>query len=177
MARLFFGMNVSLDGYVDHDAFGPGEDLFRHFIGQTAGLTGSLYGRGLYEVMRYWDEDQPGWDEPEREFARAWRANPKWVASNTLTEVGPNATLVRGDALEATVRRLKDELPGEIEVGGPVLAHSLGQKGLVDEYRLYYRPFVLGRGAPLFRGALPPLRLVANDRVGEDAVRLTYVPT
>jgi dihydrofolate reductase len=175
VARLFFGMNVSLDGYVDHTAFGPGPRLFAHFIEQTRGLTGSLYGRRLYEIMRYWDEDQPGWDEAERAFAEAWRSKPKWVASKSLTSVGPNATLLDGE-LEPAVRRLKSELDGEIEVGGPVLAHSLGELGLIDEYRLYYRPFVLGGGAPLFAGARPPLRLVSNDRVGEDAVRLTYVP-
>jgi hypothetical protein len=59
VAKLFFGMNQSLDGYVDHEAFAPGAALFRHFIEQTRGLTGSVYGRRLHEVMRYWDEDHP----------------------------------------------------------------------------------------------------------------------
>ena len=72
MAKLIFGMNVSLDGYVDHEGAAPGPLLFRHYIEQVRGQTGSVYGRGLYEVMRYWDEDQPGWDAAEREFAAAW---------------------------------------------------------------------------------------------------------
>lgn len=92
-----------------------------------------------------------------------------------MKSVGPNATLVAAD-VEAVIRRLKAELVGEIEVGGPDLAHSLGELGLIDEYRLYLRPVVLGRGKPFFAGARPPLRLVANDLVGEDAIRLTYVP-
>ena len=71
MAKLVFGMNVSLDGYVDHDAFAPGVALFQHFTEQTRGLTGSIYGRGLYELMRYWDEDQTEWGAPERAFAEA----------------------------------------------------------------------------------------------------------
>jgi len=173
MAKIVFGMNVSLDGYVNHDAMGPpGPVLFRHFIELVRGLTGSIYGRGIYEVMRYWDEDQPGWDAEEREYARVWRDTPKWVVSRTLTSVGPNATLFT-DGIEA-VRMLKAKHDGEIEVVGPALAHSVRE--LVDEYRLYLRPFVLGSGKPFFAGPRPPLRLIGNERIGEDAVRLAYVP-
>lgn len=176
MATLVFGMNMSLDGYVDHEAFAPpGVELFRHFIEQTRSLTGSVYGRGLYEVMRYWDEDQPGWSAPERDFAEVWRSKPKWVVSRSLNSVGPNATLV-GEDFEAVIRGLKRDFDGRIEVGGPRLAGSLTKLGLVDEYQIYLRPFVLGRGNPYFAGAQPPLRLVASDRIGEDAMRLTYVP-
>jgi len=175
MAKLFFGMNQSLDGYVDHTEFAPGPALFRHFIEQVRGLTGSVYGRRLYEVMRYWDEDHPEWNAEEREFAAAWRNQPKWVVSRSLKSVGPNATLVAGN-LEDAMRGLKDRLAGEIAVGGPGLARSLTDLGLIDEYRLYFRPVVLGRGTPFFAGPRPPLRLVANDRIGEDAIRLTYVP-
>jgi dihydrofolate reductase len=175
MARLVFGMNQSLDGYVDHQAFAPGPVLFRHFIEQVRDLAGSVYGRGLYEVMRYWDEDQPEWDTEERDFAAAWRRQPKWVVSRSLKSVGPNATLV-ADGLEAAIRGLKARLVGEIEVGGPELARSLTDLGLIDEYRLYLRPVVLGRGKPFFAGPRPPLRLVASDPIGEDAIRLAYVP-
>lgn len=175
MAKAFFGMNLSLDGYVDHDRFAPDAVLFRHFIEQTRGLAGSVYGRRLYEIMRYWDEDRPEWTPDEQAFAAAWRSVPKWVVSRSLRSVGPNATLVEGDA-EATVRRLKDELRGEIEVGGPKLAGSLTELGLIDEYRLYLHPVVLGQGNPFFAGPTPRLRLVANDLIGQDAIRLTYVP-
>lgn len=175
MARLVFGMNVSLDGYVDFDKFAPGPELFDHWIENTRGLSASLYGRTLYEIMRYWEQDDPNWTPAERDFADAWLAMPKWVASRTLSSVGPNATLI-GDDLEGAVRRLKDELTGEIDVGGPRLAHSLGELGLIDEYRLYFHPVVLGGGDPFFRGALPPLRLVSNDSVGDNVIRLTYVP-
>ena len=175
MAKLVFGMNQSLDGYVDHQEFSPGPALFRHFIEQVGGLTGSVYGRHLYEVMRYWDEDDPEWSAEEREFAAAWRRQPKWVVSRSLKSVGPNATLV-GDDLETVIRGLKAQLVGEIEVGGPALARSLTDLGLIDEYRLYLHPVVLGRGKPFFAGSRPPLRLVASDRIDEDAIRLTYVP-
>jgi dihydrofolate reductase len=168
-------MNVSLDGYVDHQEFAPGVVLFRHFTGLVRGLAGSVYGRRLYEIMRYWDEDQPEWGAAERDFALAWRRQPKWVVSRTLKSVGPNATLA-GDDIETVIRGLKARLEGEIDVGGPDLARSLGDLGLIDEYRLYIRPVVLGHGTPFFAAARPPLRFVASDVIGEDAVRLTYVP-
>src|SRR5262245_57076535 len=175
MAKLFFGLNQSLDGYVDHQEFAPGRALFRHFIEQVRGLTGSVYGRRMYEVMRYWDEDHPEWTPEERDFAAAWRSQRKWVVSRSLKSVGPNAILVEDD-IEAVIPGLKDELAGEIGVGGPDLARSLTGLGLIDEYRLYFRPVVLGRGKPFFAGPRPPLRLVANDLIGEDAIRLTYIP-
>jgi dihydrofolate reductase len=177
MAKIVFGMNQSLDGYVDHDhpEFAPPSPaLFRHFIEQVRGLTGSVYGRRMYEVMRYWDEDHPEWDAAEYDFAAAWRNQPKWVVSRSLESVGPNATLVADD-LEAVIRELKAQRVGEIDVAGPDLARSLTDLGLIDEYRLYLHPVVLGRGKPFFSGPRPPLRLVASDRIGEDVIRLTYV--
>ena len=175
MAKLVFGMNQSLDGYVDHMAFMPSPRLFRHFIEEARGQAGSIYGRNMYEIMRYWDEDHPEWEAPERAFAAAWRNQPKWVVSRSLTTVGPNATLV-SDNIESVLRRLKAEHDGEIEVAGPNLAHSLTGLGLIDEYRIYLHPVVLGGGAPYFAGPRPPLRLVSSDRVDESVIRLVYVP-
>ncbi len=175
MANLIYAMNVSLDGYVDHEKFAPGPKLFRHWIEQVRDVTGSVYGRRLYEIMRYWDEDQPEWSADEREFAAAWRKQPKWVVSCTLKSVGPNATLVSGD-LEAAIRDLKARLDGVIGVGGPVLARSLTDLGLIDEYQLYFHPVVLGYGDPFFAGPRPPLRLVAHDQMDENVIRLKYVP-
>ncbi len=175
MAKLVFALNQSLDGYVDHTAFAPDPVLFRHFIDDVRGLAGSVYGRRMYEVMRYWDDDHPEWDEAERDYAAAWRSLPKWVVSRSLTSVGPNATLV-GDDAEAAIRGLKARLDGVIEVAGPALAGSLGGLGLVDEYRLYVHPVVLGGGKPFFAAPRPRLRLVASERMGTDVIRLTYVP-
>ena len=175
MATLVFGMNQSLDGYVDHDGFAPGPELFQHFIEQAREQTGAIYGRRLYEIMRYWDEDQPEWDEPERAFAEAWRAQHKWVVSRTLADVGPNATLI-SDGLEAAVRKIKAEQPGEIELGGPVLAKSLGEMGLIDAYRIYLHPVVLGGCNPYFAAARPRLTFVSSEPMANEVVRLTYVP-
>ena len=175
MAKLVFGMNQSLDGYVDYQAFAPDPTLFRHWIEHVRGVAGSVYGRRMYEIMRYWDEDRPDWDAEQRDFAAAWRRQPKWVVSRSLKSVGPNATLV-GDDFEAVMRELKARLDGEIAVSGPELARSLTDLGLVDEYRLYFHPVVLGRGKPFFAGPRPPLRLAASEPIGADVIRLTYVP-
>lgn len=168
-------MNQSLDGYVDHTAFAPDPVLFRHFVKEAEGQSGSLYGRRIYELMKYWDDDQPEWSADEHAFAAAWRRQPKWVVSSTLASVGPNAELLTGD-LESAVRALKTSRHGEIEVAGPQLAHRLTELGLIDEYRIYLHPFVLGQGTRYFAGPRPPLRLVTTDRIGENVIRLSYVP-
>jgi len=176
MAKLVYELNQSLDGYVDHMKMGPPRPtLFRHFIERVRGLTGMVYGRRMYELMRYWDNDLPDWDAEERDYAVAWRSQPKWVVSRSLKSVGPNATLVEND-IEAVICGLKARLVGEFEVAGPNLAGSLTDLGLIDEYRLYLHPIVLGRGKPFFAGPRPPLRLVASDLIAEDVIRLTYVP-
>jgi dihydrofolate reductase len=176
MAKLVYGLMQSLDGYVDHLKLGPPPPaISRHFIDQVRDQSGMVYGRGTYEIMRYWDEDRTDWDAEDHDFAATWRRQPKWVVSRSLKSVGTNATLVEGD-IEAAIRGLKAQFAGEIAVAGPGLAKSLTDLGLIDEYRLYFRPFVFGRGTPFFAGPRPPLRLVASDLIGEDVFRLTYVP-
>ena len=175
MAKFVFGMNQSLDGYVDHLEMQTGPALFRHWTEHVRDLTGSVYGRRVYELMQYWDEDRSEWNAEQHEFAAAWRRQPKWVVSRSLKSVGPNATLVSED-IESVMRGLKARLDGEIAVSGPELAQSLTELGLIDEYRLYFHPVVLGRGKPFFAGPTPPLRLVSSESVGEDTIRLTYVP-
>jgi dihydrofolate reductase len=178
MAKLIFALTQSLDGYVgavDGELVlpPPGAELFGHFIERERGCAGSIYGRRIYEVMRYWEEDQPDWEAPHRDYAAAWRAHPKWVVSRSLKSVGRDYTLVDSD-IEAFVRNLKSEVEGDILVAGPELAGSLTALGLIDEYHLYFSPVVLGGGKPYFAGACPPLRLISNDRLSGDVVRLTY---
>ena len=192
MGRFIFGMMQSLDGYIAGPSGGPqpggvfssqaaaelpppGPILGRHFAEQIRDLDGVLYGRRMYEVMRYWEEDKPDWDDLDHDFAQAWRAKPKWVASRTLTSAGPTATLVQGDLIDFAAK-LKAEREGDIDVSGAELASVLSAAGLIDEYHLYLRPYVLGGGKPYFAGPVPPLRLMKHQAIGEDAVRLTYVP-
>ncbi len=175
MAKLVYALNQSLDGYVDHLGFTPDPEVFRHFIEDVRGITGLLYGRRMYEIMRFWDADYPEHGAEQREYAVAWRSKPKWVVSRTLKSVGPNATLVE-DSIEQFVRELKTQQVGVLEVAGPDLAGSLSNLALIDEYRIYLHPVVLGSGKPFFSGARPSLRLVAHDLIAEDVIRLTYVP-
>ncbi len=176
MARLVYGLMQSLDGYFDHMKLGPpAPAVSHHFFEEVRGLTGLIYGRRTYEIMSYWDEDLPDWDAEDHDFAAIWRSKPKWVASRSLKSVGPKATLVAGD-FGKLISKLKAELAGEIHVAGPVFAQSLSEARLIDEYRLYLRPVVLGGGQPYFAGPTPPLRLVASDLIGDDVVRLSYVP-
>ncbi len=176
MAKLVYSLSQSLDGYVDHMKLGPpAPEAFHHFIELVRGVSGFIHGRTMYEIMRYWDDDQPDWDAVDHEFAAVWRSQPKWVVSRSLTSVGPNATLLPAD-FEREIRRLKAELKGEIHVGGPVLAHRLTEAGLIDEYQLYLRPVVLGGGAPFFAGPRPPLHLVGSEVIAENFIRLAYAP-
>jgi len=174
MAKFIFGLNQSLDGYIDHEAFGPDPALFRHFIEQVRDQAGMIYGRRMYEVMRYWDEDAPEWEADEREYAAVWRSRPKWVVSRSLTSVGPNASLI-GENVEAALKRLKAEITGDVEVAGPDLALSVANLGLIDEYQIYIHPVVLGHGRPLFAGPRPRLRLMASEEMSGGVIRLTYV--
>ncbi len=125
--------------------------------------------------MRYWDDDHPEWNAEERAFAAAWRAQPKWIVSRSTIPVGANAALVQGD-LDHAIRAVKSEYEGEIELAGPAFAHSLIRLGLIDEYRIYLHPVVIGHGTPYFAGPRPPLGLLSCDRIGQDVIRLSCAP-
>lgn len=166
MAKLVYGMMQSLDGYLD-DAEGslvlpgPDEELFRHFTEQVRGVSGRLYGRRTYELMRYWDEDRPEHFDLERDYGEVWRARPKWVVSRDSAPVGPNAHLAGGD-LEAFVRRIKDEVQGEIDVAGPTggVADRLGPDRRIPAVP---PPLRAGRGEAVLRSDAAG---VAADRRG-----------
>jgi dihydrofolate reductase len=160
MGRLRFSMSVSLDGFVETpvrslDWVRVDDELHEAFNDESRSIGTSLYGRRMYELMAdYWptgDRD-PAATPAMVEFARIWQATPKVVFSRTLDAVAHGARLVRGDAV-AEVARLKAASEADMDVGGPTLAGSLIAAGLVDEYRLYVHPVVLGGGTRFF----PPL--------------------
>src|SRR5438128_2035114 len=156
MRKLIYSMGVSLDGFIagpdgEIDWSAPDEELHR-FHNQQARETGvHLYGRRLYEVMTYWEtaEQNPSARDYELEFARIWRETPKIVFSSTLEKVEGNATLARGEAA-AEVAKLKQQPGGDLAVGGAGLASALMSRGLIDEYRLFLSPVVLGAGTRYF---------------------------
>lgn len=184
MATLVYSMGVSLDGFIagpggDISWSVPDEELHRLHNRQMEATDLQLCGRRLYETMlvwETWEEEQPDDGGASLEFAPIWRATPKLVFSRTLTEVtAGNTRLAAGDAVE-TVRGLKDEIEGEIAVGGATLAADLIRAGLVDEYRLFVNPVVLGAGTPFFPPLEKPieLELVETGDFGSSVTYLRY---
>jgi dihydrofolate reductase len=159
MRKLIYSMGVSLDGFIaapdgDIGWSAPDEELHRFHNEQTREIIGHLCGRRLYQTMLPWETtDVAQWGQVELEFARIWKAIPKVVFSKTLANVEGNARLAR-EGLAAEVAKFED-LPGDgvISVGGAGLAAEAIELGLVDEFRLFVSPLVLGGGTPYF----PPL--------------------
>ena len=182
MRKVIYSMLVSLDGFIE----GPNQELDWHIIdeelhtfinNQQAEIDTYLYGRRLYETMTYWETADTNLLAPkyELEFARIWKQMPKIVFSKTLDHVQGNARLVRGD-IAAEITRLKQQPGKDMDLGGPTIAATCMQLGLIDEYGLFIHPLVLGKGTPFF----PPLdhkinlRLVETRTFGSGVVYLRY---
>ena len=183
MRKLIYLMNVSLDGFIE----GPNRELdWTHvdeesmslFNDQQRGMDTLLYGRRLYEVMTYWEtaEADPSISEVEREFARIWKNSTKLVFSKTLKQVQGNARLVKGD-IAAEITKLKQQPGKDLEIGGPNLASTVMQLGLIDEFRLVVHPVVLGSGTRFFPALADKidLRLVETRAFGSGVVYLRYL--
>ncbi len=156
MRMLIYSMGVSLDGFIagpggEIDWSAPDEELHRFHNQQARELGAHLCGRRLYEVMTYWEtaDENPSAPEYELEFARIWKSLPKIVFSKTLEKVEGNARLVREGVVEE-VAKLKEQAGKDLAVGGAGLASALIELGLIDEYRLFVSPVVLGGGTPYF---------------------------
>ena len=169
MRKLIYSMGVSLDGYIagpdgDIGWGAPDEELHRFHNQQTHEVGAHLLGRRLYETMLYWEtaDENPSAAEYELEFARIWKGIPKIVFSNTLEKVEGNATLVR-DGVAEEVAKLKEQSGKDLGAGGAGLASTCIELGLVDEYRLFVNPVVLGGGTPY----LPAL----EERINLDLVK------
>jgi dihydrofolate reductase len=182
MRKLIYSMGVSLDGFIagpdgEIDWSAPDEELHRFHNEQTRETGAHLYGRRLYEEMTYWETAEENRSAPdyEIEFARIWKETPKIVFSRTLEKVEGNARLVRDNVAEE-VARLKEQPGKDIAMGGAGLAATFMRLGLIDEYRLFVNPVVLGGGTPYF----PPLddrinlRFVETRTFGSRVVYLRY---
>lgn len=183
MGRIVYGMMASLDGYIagaggDIGLPVPEAELHRYFNEVMKRTAVSLYGRRMYEIMKVWETwgSAPGVSEVEMDFSRAWREVPKVVVSTTLSDVGPNARLI-GQDVRAAVERLREDTDGEIAVAGAALAGSLSQWGLVDEYRLFLMPVVLGGGTPFFpTGTALHLEPAGREDLPQGVTLLRYRP-
>lgn len=184
MRKIILMMQVSLDGFME----GPGRDigwhmvddeLHRHFNDELRTMGGFLDGRVTYELMAdFWptaDSDTAS-SGPMSEFARIWRDMPKIVYSRTLETAGWNTTVVR-DVVVDEVTALKAQPGGDLALGGADLAATFRRLGLIDEYRIYVHPVLIGRGKPLFGPAddTTQLRLDENRAFGNGVVLLRYM--
>jgi dihydrofolate reductase len=137
------------------------DEEFHRFSNQQAeAIDTRLYGRGMYEAMRYWDtaDANPASAPVEVEFAHIWQKIPKVVFSTTLEEVGPNARLVRGHVADE-VNKLKAQPGQAMDVGGAGLAATFMRLGLIDEIQVFLQPVAIGDGTPMFQGLNEPLKL------------------
>lgn len=182
MRKVIYSMLVSLDGFIE----GPNRELDWHIIDeelhkfindQQSEFDTYLYGRRLYEVMTYWEtaDKNPSASAFELEFARIWKRMPKVVFSKTLEQVHGNARLVK-DNVAAEITKLKQQPGKNMDLGGPTLASTLMPLGLIDEYRLFVQPVVLGSGTPFFPVLADKinLRLVETRTFGSGVVYLRY---
>ena len=185
MRKVIYSPMVSLDGFVEGpnrelDWGIPDEELHTYINQRHDAIDTYLFGRRMYEVMLYWEtpDKDPANPEYVLEFARIWKRIHKIVFSKTLEQVQGNATLSRGSVAEE-IARLKARPGKNMEVGGAHLAASLMRLGLIDEYRLYVHPVILGSGTPM----LPPLdnpiklRLVETHPFNCGVFLLRYQPT
>jgi dihydrofolate reductase len=182
MRKVIYSFSVSLDGFIEGpnreiDWSAPDEELHRFFNEQSRQVGTSLYGRRLYELMSaYWPTADADPSAPDYvvEFARIWKATPKVVFSRTLEKVEWNSRLVR-DNLAEEVAKLKAEPGKDMDLGGATLAATFMRLGLIDEYRLFVHPVVLGSGTPYFPALdhLINLRLVETRTFGR-VVYLRY---
>jgi dihydrofolate reductase len=182
MRKVIYSMGVSLDGFIagpngEIDWSAPDEELHRFHNQQTRELGAQLCGRRLYEEMVYWEtaEENPSAQEHELEFARVWKNLPKIVFSTTLERVEGNARLAPGGVAQE-VAKLKEQPGKDLAVGGAGLASTLIKLGLIDEYRLFVSPVVLGGGTPYFPALEERinLELVETRTFGSRVVYVRY---
>jgi dihydrofolate reductase len=182
MARLIYSAISSLDGYVEdeHGKFewAAPDDEVHAFVNELERPIGTyLYGRRMYETMRFWETVGASADEPAviRDFAELWRAADKVVYSRTLQEVSSARTRIEREFDPAAVRRLKETADRDITIGGPELAGQAIAAGLVDECHLFLHPVLVGGGKPsLPAGVRGQLELLDERRFASGVVYLHY---
>jgi len=181
MAKLIYSAIASLDGYIadedgNFDWAAPDEEVHRFVNDLERPVRTHLYGRRMYEVMRFW-ETAGGADQPSfaRDYAEIWRAADKIVYSKTLESVSSARTRIERDFDPDAVRQLKATAGRDLGVGGPGLAAQALEAGLVDECHFFVAPVVVGGGVrSLPDGMRLDLELLDERRFGSGVVYLRY---
>ena len=182
MGKLIYSSIASLDGYIaDQDGnfdWAAPDEAVHTFVNDLERQIGTyLYGRGMYDVMRYWETAPTGGDQPPvvRDYAQIWQAADKIVYSKTLPTVSSARTRIERDFDPEAVRQMKVTVGRDISVGGPDLAAQAIRAGLVDEFRLFVVPIVVGGGKPsLPNNVRVKLELLDERRFGSGVVHLHY---
>ena len=179
MRKVLYGLNISLDGFYEDingkiDFTVPDSEVFRHFIELEKEVEVHLYGRKLYETMCYWKTDQ-NFDKAELEYAKVWNQKPNVVFSRTLKSVAANDRLIR-DNIAEEVNELKKGPGKYMVVGGGEIASTFIKLGLIDEYRVYLIPVVLGKGKAMFQSLTQnlPLKFMDSKVFASGVVLLRY---
>lgn len=178
MSRIIACINMSLDGYFDHDAIHPGEDVHLHYENLIRGADTLLYGRITFDLMRYWQNllEEPSGQEAMDHFAQAIDAIPKTVFSTTLKDSGwPTARLATLPLVEE-IEKIRKEAGGYVLLGSRSLMVQVLQAGLLDELQLCIHPVVVGKGRPLFENITQAfdLHLLSTQKLEGGAVIHTY---
>lgn len=182
MGKVIYWMNTSLDGFIEgpdgrFDWGAPDDELHRFYNQQARELDAFVHGRRMYETMSYWDTAEANPDQPdaESEFAEVWKTKSKFVFSNTLTEVGPGYRLMQGDPA-AALAQIRQEVTGDLGVGGPGLACEFAKLNLIDEFRIVLIPVLVGGGKPYFplEQQQVPLKLLETKIFDSGVVYLRY---
>jgi dihydrofolate reductase len=182
MAKLIYSAITSLDGYVEDskgnfDWAAPDREVLA-FINDLERPIGTyLYGRQMYETMRFWETAPAGSDQSAemRDFAEIWRAAEKVVYSRTLRTPSSERTRIETAFEPAAIGRLKESSARDITVGGAELAGEAMAAGLVDECHLLLNPVIVGGGKPaLPDGVRAQLELLAERSFGSGVVHLHY---
>ena len=183
MRKIILMMSVSLDGFIggpnrELDWHMVDDELHSHFNEQLGAMGAFLSGRVTYELMAgFWPtaDTDPSSTGPMVEFARIWRDMPKIVFSRTLERADWNTTVIR-DVVAGQVMELKAQPGGDLVLGGADIAAAFMRHDLIDEFRLYVHPVVIGQGKPLFQPSNTRIKLqLAEKRTfGNGVVLLRY---
>lgn len=181
MRKLIAAINMTLDGFCDHTAGIPDEEIHQHYADLLNNAGTILYGRITYQLMEYWRTvlKNPTGDQSMDEFAVAIDKIPKIVFSHTLKNVEWESARLANQGIEQEVLELKQQPGKDILVGSPSLIVSLTKLNLIDEYQLCIHPVIAGNGLPLFKGINDRviLKLIKTKTFAGGAEILYYEPT
>lgn len=180
MRKVIAAINISIDGFCDHTAGIPDEEIHYHYADLLNNADIILYGRITYRLMEFWRTilENPSEEKSMNDFATAIDKIPKIVFSHTLKNVDWESATLATRSLEKEVLALKQQSGKDICVGSPSLISALTKLNLIDEYQLCVHPVIVGNGLPLFKGIdRTVLKLIKTKTFSAGAVILYYEPT